>query len=339
MRLTYRSLLLYPSLLIPGILLGQGTNVPNRQSAVEGAATREMQQPSRAGSTPGSGESARGVEDDGVNYSDTGLQRVVNKKENAFSVDAGASTSYMYRSNALSTNGAIARAAKSGVVDVSAYASMSMGSYDVWDGVFVPRVGYSFSSIMHSQRDLRFADYMTNRFSVSGDLRFENGWSISPSLDQSHIISSEFHTEDYSEWYPNLSVSKLWGIDQNTTVRATATTGYHFSKVDALGGTVPGVTEDRLDNWTNSINLSFYRNLFFGIVLQAYGDLSVRSFGNGQNKGRSDVVKTAGGSLNYNWRFLRFSTYLNLTNRDSSDDLNKYENFDLGATLGASFTF
>lgn len=350
MRFTSRSLIFGPLLLLPCGLFGQvpgaqvpggqSLNVSNRQYAVEGAATRETQHSGRRGTVSSSGGGGdRILEDDGVNYSDTGLQRVVNKKENAFSVDAGASTSYMYRSNALSTNGAIARAAKSGVVDFSGFASVSLGSYDFLNGVYVPRVSYNFSSIVHSRRELSFADYLTNRFSIAGDLRFENGWSVSPSLDQTHIISSEFNTEDYSEWYPNLSIAKLWGIGASSSLRVAATTGYRFSKVDALGGTIPGVTGDRLNNWTNSINLTYYRNLFLGIVLQTYVDLSYRSFDKGQNSGRSDLVKTLGGALNYNWKFLRFATYMNFTDRDSSDDLNRYENFDIGATVGASFNF
>lgn len=339
MRFNSTLLFVSPYLLFPVTLLSQTVNSPGRQSAVEGAATREMQQPSRAGTATGSVGPSNASGEDDANYNDTGLQRVVNKKENAFSVDAGASTSYMYRSNPLSTNGAIARAVKSGVIDFSGYASVSLGSYDFWDGVFAPRVGYNFSSIMHSRKELRFADYMTNRFSLTGDLRFENGWFVSPALEQSHILSTEFRTEDYSEWYPNLSIGKLWSIDGNSTLRATATTGYHFSHVDDLGGGIPGVTEDRLDNWTNSINLTYSRILFLGVVLQTYADVSLRSFDKGQNSGRSDVVKTVGGALNYNWRFLRFSTYVNLTSRDSSDELNKYENFDIGASIGANFAF
>jgi hypothetical protein len=325
--------------LVPGIAFGQaGQGRTERQSAFEGFATRESQPVARelSGGAEGNrqGEGSRSAA-----YSDTGLQRVVNKKENAFAVDAGASTGYMYRSNVLSTNGMLAKAVKSGVMEVNGFASASLGNYEFLGGVYTPRVGYNISQITHSKKVLSFADYLSNRVSFAGDLKFESGWSVTPALDYSNIVSSKFHTEDYNEWYPNLTVGKVWGIDDKTMVRASASTGYHFSTVDSLGGTVPGLTANRLDNWTNSVGLSLYRTLFYGIVWQGYGELSNRGFSNGQNVGRTDLMKTIGESLTYNWRFLRFSTYLNFSNRHSSDYTNDYKNLDAGASVSAVVNF
>jgi len=305
---------------------------------MEGVATRSSLPSVRAlPPSLGGGRDDEGA--DGRVTSDTGLQRVVNKRENAFAAEAGTSFTYQYRSNPLSTNGLLARAIKSGVAEVGGFASASLGNYEVLNGVYTPRIGYNVSSVMLSKKALDFADYMTNRIAIAGDLKYESGWSITPSLEYSNIISSKFKTEDYKEWYPNLSVSKIWGINENSLVRAAATTGYHFSSVDSLGGVVPGVTADRLDNWTNSVGLAYYRNLFFGVVWQAYGELSNRSYYQGQNDGRTDLMKTVGSSLNYNWKFLRFSTFLNFTNRKSSDYLNDYKNLDAGATVSAAISF
>jgi hypothetical protein len=87
------------------------------------------------------------------------------------------------------------------------------------------------------------------------------------------------------------------------------------------------------------VGLAYYRSLFFGVVWQAYGELSNRKYSGGLNDGRTDLMKTVGGSLNYNWKFLRFATFLNFSNRHSSDYVNDYKNLDAGATISAVVNF
>lgn len=310
----------------------------DRSAALEGVATRSTPPALRNMQAPMEGAKPEGDSADHT-YSDVGVQRLVTKKENAFGWDAGTSFSYIYRSNPLSTNGQLASAIRSGVSELSGFASVSFGNYEFLNGVFTPRLGFNMTSSVLSEKKLDFADYKTQRVYFSGDLKYQDGWSLTPSLEYSNILSSKFGTEDYKEWYPNLSIAKIWTLDEKSLVRAGFTTGYHFSTVDALGDSIPGVTADRLDNWTNSLGISYYRELFFGVTGQAYGELSNRKFYNGQNEGRTDLLKTVGCSLGYSWKFLRLSTFLNFSKRHSSDYLNDYKNLDLGASASAVFNF
>jgi len=303
----------------------------DRRSAIESQATR-IGGPAQQ---VGPGQEAVATE----TGSEAGLQRLISKKTSPFSFEAGSTYSYFYRSNPLSTNGAIAKAVKSGVSDLSGFATVSYDNYEMFGGVFTPTAGFNISTVMHSKKDLEFADYVNQRISLLGDLRFSDGWAVTPSLEASNIVSSQFGTEDYKEFYPNLSLSKTWGIGANSAVRAVYQTGYHFSEVDDLGGGIPGVTSDRLDNWTNSVGVNYYRNLLPNLLGQVYGELSNRSYSKGQNDGRNDFSTTVGCSVGYTWKWVRSSVYANYSNRLSDDSVNEYKNLDAGVSVSVLLKF
>jgi hypothetical protein len=315
-------------------------NPGDRQAALEGVATRTTApltlppSSSDAGGTNGSGAQSEGSE-----TSDAGLQRVVTKKERAVEFDAGTTFSYLYRSNPLSTNGALSKAVKSGVADIGTFVSASLGNYEILNGVFTPRIGGGISEVSLTKRVLDFVDYRTQRVFLQGDLKYANGWTFSSSLEYSSITSSKFNTEDYKEWFPSLTVAKSWAIDNKSLLRASVSSGHRFTEVDSLGGSVPGVTAHRLDNWSNSFNVAYYRELFFGITGQVFGELSNRSYYNGQNSDRNDLSKTVGSSLSYNWRVLRFLLFWNYTQRESTLQINEYRNLDAGASVTAALRF
>ena len=307
-------------------------SVADRQSAIESQATR-ITAPTIEDKLKTDASSS------GSTSSDVGLQRVVSKKESNFSVDAGSSFNYMYRSNPLSTNGKLSAFVKSGVYEATAFASFGYDNYEAFNGVFTPRVGFSISSVRHTQSQLDFADYRTQKVYLQGDLSYESGWSIAPLLECSNIVSSKYGTEDYKEFYPSITLGKTWEIDKKSVLRTYCTTGYHFSEVDDLGGTVPSVTANRLDNWTNNIGASYYRNLMFNVQGQVYAELSDRNFANGQNRARTDITETVGSALSYTWKVLRASVFANYTNRSSNEIINEYKNYDIGANVSVVFRF
>ena len=128
-------------------------------------------------------------------------------------------------------------------------------------------------------------------------------------------------------------------IDDVSSVRVAYSTGYRFSSVDSLGGAVPGLTANRLDNWTNSFSGVYVRELPLGLVWQGFVDVSNRLFGNGQNSDRSDWLKTVGGSLSYSWKHLRVSGFMTYSQRSSTDALNDYKNLDIGLNSTVFMTF
>jgi hypothetical protein len=279
-----------------------------------------------------------------VASSDVGLQQLVEEKETGIRVETGVSTSYMYRSNPLSTNGELATHIKSPVVDATGFIALSLGAHDFLGGVFVPRIGLSYYALEHGKTELRLADFTSTKVSLLGDLKYPGGWSVTPGVEYSNIISSQNNTEDYAEYYPNLSVSKVWSIDNKSAVRAAFNTGYHFSKVDELGVANLGGTKDRLDNWTNSLGLAYSRYLLTGLQFLGFGELSSKRYSNGSNANRSDLVRSIGSSLTYSlienkWLSWRVSIFGNYVNRQSSDETYKYKNLDLGASTGVSLSF
>jgi hypothetical protein len=320
-----------------GVMSASAQNPGERQAALEGMATRT---PAPLTSPPSRSEEGRKtVSTAATETSDAGLQRVVTEKERAVEFDAGTTFSYLYRSNPLSTNGVIGKAIKSGVAEIGTFVSASLGNYEILNGVYTPRVGGGMSEVSLTRRELDFADYRTQRVFLQGDLKYSSGWTLSSSLEYSSITSPKFNTEDYKEWFPSFSVAKSWVIDEKSLLRASVSSGYRFTEVDSLGGSVPGVTANRLDNWSNGLAVAYYRELFLGITGQVFGELSNRSYSNGQNRNRNDLTKTVGSSLAYNWRILRFLLFWNYTDRDSNLEINQYHNLDFGASVTANFRF
>lgn len=310
---------------------GNAQTVSDRRSAIESQVSRTGGPAQQVGP----GQVAERTE----TGSEAGLQRLISKKTGPFSFEAGSNYSYFYRSNPLSTNGAIAKAVKSGVSDLSGFVTASYDNYEMLGGVFTPTAGYNISSVMHSKKELEFADYLNQKIFLLGDLRFSEGWAVTPSLEISNIISSKFKTEDYKEFYPNVTLSKTWGIGASSAVRAGYQTGYHFSEVDDLGGGIPGITADRLDHWFNSMGVNYYRNFTPNLLGQVYGEVSNRSYSNGQNSGRSDLATVVGCSMGYTWKCVRPSVYANFTNRRSDDSVNEYKNVDAGVSLSVNLKF
>ena len=137
------------ALLAPlGVMAAAAQNPGDRQTALEGVATRTtapLTLPPSRGDADGTAGSSATTETGET--SDAGLQRVVTKKERAVEFDAGTTFTYMYRSNPLSTNGALSKAVKSGVADIGTFVSASLGNYEILNGVFTPRIGGGISEV------------------------------------------------------------------------------------------------------------------------------------------------------------------------------------------------
>jgi len=331
----------------PTQLLALGVTLVSSVSFAEGAADRKAvveTQSSRLSELLRDGTQKSGIEASGGASSDVGLQQLVDEKETGIGVEAGVSTSYLFRSNPLSTNGEMSTHIKSPVVDATGFVSLSLGAYDVWGGVFVPRLGLSYYVLEHTKSILRFADFSSTKVSFLGDLKYSSGWTITPGIEYSNIVNSKADTEDYREYYPNITVSKVWSLDSKSALRALINTGYHFSNVDDLGGTLPEVTEDRLNNWPVSVGVAYSRSLFAGLQFIGYGEISRKSFSNGTNQDRCDWSRSVGSSLSYalisrKWFTWRISVFGNYINRASNDVSYKYTNYDVGASTGVSVNF
>lgn len=320
------------AILITSAALGQGA--ADRKSVVESQSSRLSDLLRDGTQKPGS----LGAD---VASSDVGLQQLVEEKETGISVETGVSTSYIYRSNPLSTTGGkLAKELKSPVVDATGFIALSLGAHDLLGGVFIPRIGLSYYSLQHAKTELRgLADFTSTKVSFLGDLKYPDGWSITPGIEYSNIISSH-DTEDYAEYYPNVSLSKVWSLDNKSAVRAIFNTGYHISKVDAIAGE----TEDRLDNWTNSLGVAYSRYLLTGLQFMGFGEISSKRYSNGGNENRNDWVRSIGSSLTYSlierkWLSWRISIFGNYLNRQSNNEIYKYKNLDLGASTGVSLSF
>jgi len=327
--------LAFGATLITSVVFGQGA--ADRKSAVESQSSR-FSEMLRDGTQKTASVGA------GVASSDVGLQQLVEEKETGITVETGVNTSYMYRSNPLSTNGELATHIKSAVVDATGFVALSLGAPDFLGGVFIPRIALSYYTLEHAKTQLRLADFTSTKVSLLGDLKYPNGWSITPSIEYSNIISSQRETEDYREYYPSLALSKVWSLDNKSAIRAMFNTGYHLSRVDELGAANLGGTEDRLDNWTNSLGLAYSRYLLTRLQLVGYAEIASKRYSNGSNQNRSDWARSIGSSLTYavierKWVSWRVSIFGNYINRDSSNVDYKYTNLDLGASTGVSLSF
>jgi len=287
---------------------------------------------------PASG-SASGIQSYGAggSQSESGTQRVVVKKESPLSFESGLNLNVFYRTNPLMVDGGLSKF-KTKAYEISAFGSVSVGNHEVLGGVFTPRVGYSVQNLSLSNAKLDFAEYYTQRVIIAGDLQYDNLMSVTTSLESASITGTKYKTEDYRELYPNLTIAKMFLLDERSSFRAAYNFGYRFT-----GGVIagPSLQVNRFNNWNNSVSLAYTRQLPLGLVGQGFAEVANRAFtvSSGTNDGRTDWMRTVGGSLSYTWKMLRAAAYATYSDRKSNDGLSDFTNLDIGFNLGATVGF
>jgi len=270
--------------------------------------------------------------------SDTGAQRPVIVKKKGISSYFGYDTKYFYRSNPLATPGKLKEQA-TGMWTNTFYGGAGLGVYDMTDYVLTPYIGGSWTLNDYVESGLDTFNYNSTGAYALLLSQFSNGWSARVGISYANDRSSEFDTEDFKEFYPNLGIMKAYSINENLSSVFDASIGRHNAETFSLG--IAGTSEKELSNTEIAASYALtykWENLF---ITPKY-KISFKDYDKGINNGRTDTTHDLSLKADYHLgESLKLSAFYTYSNRDADDAQlpSDYESYDAGIGLGINARF
>jgi len=270
--------------------------------------------------------------------SDTGAQRPVILKKKGFSAFFGYDTKYFYRSNPLAQEGKLKQQA-TGMWTNTFYGGSGLGVYDMTDYVLTPYVGGSWTLNDYVESGLETFNYNSTGAYALLLAQFSNGWSCRAGVSYSNDRSTEFDTEDFKEFYPNLGIMKAYNISDNLSSVFDASIGRHNAETFSLG--IAGTSEKELSNTEIAASYALTYNWESLILIPKY-KISYKDYDKGINNGRTDTTHDLSLRADYLLgESLKLSAFYSYSNRNAKDAQlpSDYESYDAGVGLGINARF
>ena len=285
---------------------------------------------------PGNG-AATGGEAAGAAASDAGAQRPVKLKKKGVSTFFGYNSKYFYRSNPLMKEGKLSEN-KSAMWNNTFYAGSGLGVIETDSTVITPYVGGSWTINDYVKGELSKFNYNSTGAYILLLAQYGSGWSSRTGINYASDSSTEYDTEDYSEYFPNVGLMKASSVGDSTLGIFDVSAGKHITNsVD--GSTTP--TDSILDNWeiAGSYGLNWRPTERLSFAPQYR--LSYKIYDKGTNSDRDDLTNMISLRIGYK---LASSVSLDLstayTKRSTSGVSNlDFKNLDTGAGLSLNARF
>ena len=329
---------------LTALLLCSSLYSQNTPTASEATQSR-IQGTQRAQPAPITGQNTGGQQSSasGLSESDTGAQRPISLNDGGISAFFGFDTKFFYRENPLSqTDESKLSIFETAMWTNTFFGGAGLGVFDFDDAIVTPYVGGSYTINDYLEDNLDVLQLNYNSTSVYALLlaQHSSGWSGRIGVTYAMDRSTEFDTEDYSEYFPNIGVMKTYSLGPNTIGILDAYAGLHLSTIEAVDapGTTSDIPEDNLD--TVEFAASYGLKHDFGKItfLPKYL-ISHKSYSNGQNSSRDDLTHTL--SLKADYPILDsfiLSGFAGYTVRDSSGTTSNYDYNNLDGGFGFTLT-
>jgi len=270
--------------------------------------------------------------------SDTGAQRPISVKKSGMSAFFGYDSKFFYRDNPLSQKNSLSQFATAMWTNTF-FGGAGLGVYDLDNAVVTPYIGGSFS--MNDYLEDAIEPLMLNYNSTSAYclllFQFSNGWSTRVGVNYAMDRSTEFDSEDYSEFVPNIGIMKSYFINN-------ATSGIFDAYVSMHQSTIAEAFNTPKDNMNNLEFAASYglRHAMGDFIFYPKYLISHKSFSEGTNSSRDDLTHNLSLKADYPLaESLKLSVFTGYTIRDSSGTTSNldYENLDGGAGLTLTARF
>ena len=212
-------------------------NADQVQSRIEGTNRTQSSLPSQTANSP-----STAVAD--TSESDTGAQRPVSLTDGEISAFFGYDTKYFYRSNPLAQDGDLSQV-ETDMWTNTFFAGLS-SVIESDKGVYTPYINSAYTVNDYLIDDLGDFNYNTSHISTGLFSYYGGTTTYYAKIDYNMDKSTEFDTEDFSEFFPQIGMLTSFQPSKNFALRSTFGFGYHYTKITAAGSTRP---EDLLDNF------------------------------------------------------------------------------------------
>ena len=222
----------------------------------------------------------------GIAASDAGAQRPVKVKKGGVSTFFGYNSKYFYRSNPLMSGTKLSNQ-KTAMWTNTFYSGVGLGVIDTDTTVITPYVGASWTINDYIEGGLDKLNYNSTGAYAMLLAQYGSGWSSRVGVSYASDSSTEFDTEDYKEYYPNLGVMKAVTLSDSVLGIFDASAGKHIT--DTLN-IFKGTDDGNLDNWEMAGSYGLKWNPSERLSFSPQYRLSYKIYDDGNNKDREDLT-------------------------------------------------
>jgi hypothetical protein len=316
-------------LLLLSTLVASGQNANQIQNRSESA--------SRPQPAPLNASSKNSKSDQSFSKTDSGAQRPVSLKNKGISTYFGYDSKYFYRSNPTATTTDI----PTGMWTNTFYAGSGLGVYDMDSAVITPYIGASWTINDYAEGELGQLNYNRTHAYALLLAQYGNGWSVRVGFDYIMDKSTEYDTEDYRDYSPNIGVMKAYSLSSDTTGIFDASISSHDTESFIVP--IPNDSSGKMDGIEYAVAYGLNHTYGDFIISPKY-KLGYKTFDTGLNNGRDDLTHVLSLKIDYPVsESFKLSAITGFTSRDSSGGNHgqnyDYESYDAGAGLGLKARF
>jgi hypothetical protein len=191
-------------------------------------------------------------------------------------------------------------------------------------------------------KDLSTLNFNTTTAYLLFLMQHESGWAFRGGVMYANDRSTEEDTEEYSEFYPSIGVTKAYALNDNALGVLDASFGSHYGTITDVDGAATGHTSDELDHIDLSVGYSIIYSMDNFTIRPSYS-ISYRKYDNGFNFDRKDTLHSVGLHIDYpiseSFDLMLFTDYAKRTSSGSHEILYEFEKFDIGSGLGLTARF
>lgn len=308
-----------------------------------GSTDRELPSPAKEAAQANSGGASE------VSASDTGAQRPLLLKKSGFSAQFGYDSKISYKQNPLGGPGVLDQQAGA-VWENRFHGRAKLGVYDMDSSVVTPFIGgswamtdFTYNGDEYVNGDLGELNFNTTTAYLLFLMQHESGWAFRAGVMYANDRSTEEDTEEYSEFYPSIGVTKAYALNDNALGVIDASLGSHYGHItDVDGDSVATHTSDELDHIDLTSSYSVIYSMDNFTIRPSYS-ISYRKYDNGFNFDREDILHSLGLHIDYpiseSFDLMLFTDYAKRTSSGSHEILYEFEKFDIGSGLGLTARF
>jgi hypothetical protein len=227
-------------------------------------------------------------------------------------------------------------------VNTAQFAVVPVPPLQFGSGKLTPLVGVRSQWYNYSLNSPPNLDFDAQTVFIAAKYRLNQKWEVDGELDYTRLVSQSAYDDFYHEWVPNLTVQRLFPLDDNLLASISWQAAYHFTDVPAVAfSATPTDVNNRLDNIL-TFSLSYQPAPKF--IIQPYYSVEYTYYSRDPfsvtSTSRNDLLNSIGLSVAYYFSpKVALRTFVSADMRASDNSVANYANYNVGADLSLVIRF
>lgn len=267
---------------------------------------------------------------------DVGPQRILKVTPSRTWFEVYLDSQVFFTGNALLVGDATNHAAV--FVNTAQFAVVPVPPLQFGSGKLTPLVGVRSQWYNYSLNSPPNLDFDAQTAFIAAKYRLSEKWEVDGELDYTRLVTQHSYTQFYTEWVPNLTVQRLFPLDDNLLASISWQAAYHFTHV---GTAAPTDINDRLDNIL-TFSLSYQPAPKF--IIQPYYSVEYTYYSrdpfSATSTSRNDLLNSLGLSVAYYFSpKVALRTFISADDRTSDNSVANYANYNVGLDVSLVIRF